>query len=925
MRNRHLLAASLILGALLGLAPSREARGDDATAPEPLPAPAPEPGVDLLGDPLPARALARLGTSRLRHGNYIGFLGLTPDGKQVITRDGAGSYYVWDAVTGKEVRRFGESPMSAIYGGTQLSPDGCFLAASGGIDRAARLWEVATGKEVWQTKPADNTYAPAPLAFSPDGKTLLTRGNSGDFQLREALTGSQLWEVKFGPQARNVVFVSFAPDSKRLAFKNGDGSIKLFDVATGQALPHFAVQLDTKKFGSVASTPVFSPDGTLLASASIERKDNKLFGVVHVWETESGKEVRQINGPSEGVRTPSPAFAPDFRAVAWGVNDGTVRLHDLETGKELRKIGEPGPERGGSGTPVFSFDGKLLVWRTLRGGLVVWDLAADKEINLAGQALGVGIFTLSTDGKLLAIVTPNYAVRLWDLPSGKERLGESSGHNGNIVALAVAADGHTASSIGADGTLRRWETHTGKELLRASLGATARPFFSALAPDGQTAAVGALKDNVFNTIELWDTATGKPLRQIDLQQSLEFGSLAFMPDGKTLLGRERGAVVRLWEVSSGRALGQAAIQANPGEPAGNMAGRSVLSPDGKMLASAWTSRNPATNRTTTDVRLWQLSSGKMIGRLPVATTSILSMAFAPDGRSLALVYYNAPVTPQRPVIAPTYAVGLWEVVSGKERCQWTPPGRATTIAFAPDGRTMAVGFAEGTIQLLSAQTGATLGQLKGHRGTVQQLVFAADSRQLLSSGFDSTGLVWDAASVALPKPAPTELSMAQLDSLWTELGSDDAGKAFKALDSLTGSSGPIVPWLAQRVKAAVADDELARIDKLIADLDSDKFAVRQQASEELAKLGERAVPALEKVLATKPTLDLRQRVDELLAKVTTFQVPPDVLHGMRAIEALERIGTPEARQVVEGLAKGAAGGRLTQDAQRALERLSKAQ
>lgn len=567
-----------------------------------------------------------------------------------------------------------------------------------------------------------------------------------------------------------------------------------------------------------------------------------------------------------------------------------------------------------------------MVWRTLRGAIAAWDLEADKQITLAGYgaSANVGLFTLSADGKTLAVAMPNYSIRLWDLPSGKERLAEGSGHSGNVVALAVAADGQTATSIGSDSTLRRWEMSSGKELLQVSLGATARTFLSALSPDGQTAAVGVARENgVINAIELWDTIAGKALRQIDLDQPLEFGSVVFSADGKTLLGRERGSVIRLWEASSGRALGQLAPQINPLDQTGTLSGRSLVSPDGKVLASAWTSRNQATNRTTTEVRLWQLAGGKLIGRLPVATTAILNMAFSPDGRSLALIYYTVPTTTPRPATPLPYVIALWEIASGKERCQWTPPGRASTIAFAPDGRSLAVGFAEGTIQILSPQTGATLGQLKGHRGAVQQLVFAGNSRQLLSSGFDSTGLVWDAASLSLPSATTGELTAAQLEALWSDLGSDDAGKAFKALGSFTGGSGPIVPWLAQRVKPATAGNELARIDKLIADLDSDKFAVRQQASDELEKLGELAVPALEKVLATKPSLDLRQRVDNLLAKVTTFQVPADVLHGMRAIEVLERVGTPEAKQVVEGLTKGAPGARLTQDAEAAMKRFAK--
>jgi WD40 repeat protein len=910
-RKKLLSTIGVILGVVLALAGA--ARAAEEPIPELLPAPAPEAGVDRLGDPLPPRALARLGSARLRHGNYISFLGFSPDAKEIVTRDGSGLWRVWNAADGKEIRAFGHvNATNVIYASTNLvSADGRFLAGAGAPDRALRLWEVASGKELWAAP--GSAYA-TPLAFAPDGTTLLARGTTGEVQLRDAMNGKELWQTKLGPQARLAVPV-FAPDGKSVALKSNDGSIKVLDAATGQPVPHFAVQLDIKKFITIYGAPVFSPDGKFLASACAERRDNQFVGVVHIWETESGRELRRIDGPADGRRALVPAFTSDFRVVAWGAGDGTIRLHDLETGKEIRKIGEPQPERAASATPVFSPDGKILLWRTLVGGSVVWDLEADKEIVLGRNGPGVfaGALAFAADGKTLAATMANYSVRLWDLPSGSERFGEASGHAGNILALAVSPDGQTATSIGGDRTLRRWEMSSGRELLSVSLGATARFNIAALSPDGRTAAIGLFKDNVFNTIELWDTAAGKPTRQIEVDQPLDYASLSFSADSKTLLARDRSATLRLWEASSGRQVGQVVQQPSPTEqPIG---GRYLLSPDGKIVASVWNIRNLANNRNTPEVRLWQVSTGKLAGRMSLTATFVSNMAFAPDGRTLALLHNNVATRPA----VPSYSISLYEIASGKERCQWTPEGRASALAFAPDSRSLAVGFLDGTIRFLSTQSGETLGQRKGHHGTVQQLVFAGNGRQLLTGGSDGSPLLWDAASIATPVQMG-ELTAAQLDALWTELASDDAGKAYRALGTLTADPAKVVPCLRERVKPAVGF-ETARIDKLIADLDSDKFAVRQQAADELEKLGELAVPGLEKVLETKPSLNLRQRVDELLGKVTTFQVPTDVLHSLRAVEVLERIGTPEAKQVVEALAKGAPGARLTQDARRTLQRL----
>lgn len=114
-----------------------------------------------------------------------------------------------------------------------------------------------------------------------------------------------------------------------------------------------------------------------------------------------------------------------------------------------------------------------------------------------------------------------------------------------------------------------------------------------------------------------------------------------------------------------------------------------------------------------------------------------------------------------------------------------------------------------------------------------------------------------------------------------------------------------------------------RIDRLIADLGSDAFAVREKATEGLRRLGELAEPALRKAMASRPTLEIRRRVQELLDEIVQhhWRPTPEILRQLRAIEVLERIGTAEARKLLEALAGGAAGARQTREAKAALQRL----
>lgn len=123
---------------------------------------------------------------------------------------------------------------------------------------------------------------------------------------------------------------------------------------------------------------------------------------------------------------------------------------------------------------------------------------------------------------------------------------------------------------------------------------------------------------------------------------------------------------------------------------------------------------------------------------------------------------------------------------------------------------------------------------------------------------------------------------------------------------------------------AVDEKRLAR---LLGDLDSDDFTVRQKATAELEKLGERAIPSYRKALASKPSLETRRRVDDLLDKAQRawWDVSGERLRSLRAVEALELAGTEEARDVLKTLAAGASGTRLTEEAKAALQRLASRQ
>jgi hypothetical protein len=131
----------------------------------------------------------------------------------------------------------------------------------------------------------------------------------------------------------------------------------------------------------------------------------------------------------------------------------------------------------------------------------------------------------------------------------------------------------------------------------------------------------------------------------------------------------------------------------------------------------------------------------------------------------------------------------------------------------------------------------------------------------------------------------------------------------------------VVPLLQERLKPATPADP-KRLAQLIVDLESNDFAARQKATEELERLGDLAVSALKKARESKHALETRTRIERLL-KMAGRMPPPELLRALRAVEALEHAGTPEARQLLKTLARGADGARLTREAQAALRRLQK--
>jgi hypothetical protein len=248
------------------------------------------------------------------------------------------------------------------------------------------------------------------------------------------------------------------------------------------------------------------------------------------------------------------------------------------------------------------------------------------------------------------------------------------------------------------------------------------------------------------------------------------------------------------------------------------------------------------------------------------------------------------------------------------------------MAFSPDGRTLAwAGWKGATVHLVETATGRERHSFLGQTGRILSLEFTADGKALISGAEDTTAIVWDLTGrLAAKGPRAKPPASADLDACWADLADDDAPKAFRTVQGLAEAPKDAVPYLQKRLRPAPAVDK-KRIVQLIADLDSDEFDTRENASKELERFEDGVLGLLRKALEGKPSLDTRRRLEALVGKLSgRLRNPsPESRRVSRCLEVLEHIGTPEARQVLEVLAKGSPGARLTEEAKASLDRLAK--
>ena len=601
-------------------------------------------------------AAARLDYPVRRFAGYtdtVAVLTFSPDGKRLLSSDNTSTIRQWDVPGGKELNRFpgrvsslayapdgahfatdyanntvviwdsATMTQTAVFSGhtgrvlrALYSPDGKYLLSTS-ADKTARIWDAGTGHQVRIFR-AETDLSPVPdrattafstaLAWSPDGKYVVTGGNDGFVRLWDAQTGRLVRRFDTSLKGADFGVLAYSPDGKTIATPGPRFTIVLWDVATGARLRELVGHTNTP------NSAAFSSDGKSLFTGS---QDN----TARLWDVATGQEQRVFRGPMSGA-----VLSPDGRYATAAAADGTVLLWDLAGHADPPILGGEVPAAPGRvWSASFSADDRtVLTSNDSEGKAQLWDATTGRPLQplfFGANNSTVNYAAFSPDGKyvLLADGRPDAHAHLFDITTGTE-VRSFLNPSGILFEAVFSPDGRQVLTAGFDSRYlaRLWDTATARPVLTFT-GHTSWLLSTAYAPDGQTVLTGSAD----GTARLWDVRTGQE-RQRFTANAGGIVAVAYTPDGKRVLTADDNGA-RLWDLQTGASLGifanhQGEVKALAVAPDGN----SVLSGNEDGVAYLWDIRGAP------DAPNW----GGELRRFTGHAAGVVSVAFSHDGKYL---------------------------------------------------------------------------------------------------------------------------------------------------------------------------------------------------------------------------------------------------------------------------------------------------
>ena len=514
------------------------------------------------------------------HKGAVNSIVFSPDGETLAIAYNDNTIRFRDGVTGE--------PKSTLTGHRckiiAFSPDGSRLV--GGSSEEIHFWDVATG-ELQLTFAAHANSIDA-LKYSPDGKMIASRGGDNNVCLWDANTGEflRIFRDNTGDSS-----IDFSRDSKTLAIVSYDGTIWLWNTHTGEQLK--IIKWDTK-----LKYVQYSPDGKTFAC------DDDKDGTMLLFDANTGELLHNLKMPVQRQYVNDFRYSPDGLTLA--VSNGyEIYFWDVPTGELQKTITGYADVVS---TVIYSPNEETLV--SLDDIVRIWDLGTQKLVKTLSLESSIRRIAYSPDGETLACGTYDKTIVLWNVSEWKKR-SVLEGHTNGISSVVFSPDGQVLASGSWSGRIRLWNPHTGEHLktFKKHASSVSTVLFS---PNGQILA--STEDDT--TIRFWNVATGELLRTIETETN-DVYSIDFSPEGTTLVTADDTGQIKFWDVTTGK---QKIM------PHSKVKGYYVVfSPDGTILASV----------DIGNISLWDVATGKLLKTLRGHISTINSIVFSSDGKTLA--------------------------------------------------------------------------------------------------------------------------------------------------------------------------------------------------------------------------------------------------------------------------------------------------
>ncbi|MCB0186766.1 MAG: hypothetical protein KDE31_21010, partial [Caldilineaceae bacterium] len=635
-----------------------------------------------------------------------------------------------------------------------FSPDGTLLVV-GTDDGQLCFWQTHDWLLIQRWHISHDTIRS--VAFSQDGHTLASADMGGQIQLWDLLNLSQANQpqprLAFERLPSPVWSICFSPDGQTLASGTLDQSLRLWNVATGEMIRILQHDL-LDGVGGVCFRPETEGHPRMLASSS--------YKTVFLWDVDSGEAVQILQGHTDYIW--SVCFSPDGNTLASCCSDGTIRLWDTTTWQTRQIL------TGHTGRVIamcFSPDGRILASGSSHGTIRLWAANSGQALQiLRGHTNWAAALCFSPDGRTLVSVSGDQSIRLWDM-SAASTLSEAEGlttsmstpdelvsshplqtfqgYRRGIRSISFSPDGETVASGGTDGIIRLWDVNDdGAEPRQALIGHQILVTAVCFSPDGHTLASADLR----GFLHLWNLA--QPANIVGQSERIAPTVLAqsFSPDRHFLAIGETSHLISIWDLAT-RQVSHTLTGHNETITA------LAFNPDGKILASA--------NADPT-ILLWDISAISTLSEVEDPNTSeassqiirrfqepgrVWSVAFSPDGLTLAsggdagIIYlWDISTASTR-----SDAAGLNTSVAGESdqpRQRLAGHGAGiSSVAFSPNGRLLVSGGIDRSLRLWDIASGKTIHTLTGHTERVWSVCFSPDGQMVASGSDDGAVKFWD--------------------------------------------------------------------------------------------------------------------------------------------------------------------------------------